>query len=76
MSKALVSADHAKKYRTFLDLIEASKANDVEAVILANARMLGDTYEELLTNLDLLAEAGLSLSLVRVTEPVVSRTAP
>jgi len=56
-----ISAEHAKKYKGFLKLIDKSKVDKADLVLVAEPWVLGDNYEELITNLKLLAEAELSL---------------
>lgn len=53
--------DYEKKFASFIQLCQESKANRVEQVIIAYPAALGDTYEEIIESLSRLADAGLSL---------------
>ncbi len=71
MSKAKVgtstvrkSLRHRRKFAEFLKLIERTKKERLGRIVVLQPEALGDTYEELVTNLYLLSEAGLSLSFV------------
>jgi len=54
---------HKRKYAGFLRLCQESKANEVKVVVVSHPKVLGDNYEELVTNLGLLAEHGLTLGI-------------
>jgi hypothetical protein len=56
-----------RKWEGFQRLVRECKGK-VEGVVIACPQVLGDTYEELLLNLMLLADAGLSLHIVGAGE--------
>ena len=53
------------KFREFDRMIEDAKAGNIDDLIIAWPDVLGDTYEELIENLSLIAEAGLHLVITR-----------
>ena len=55
-----VSDAHKTKYAQFIKMLSASKGK-VQAVAVASPDILGDNYEEITTNLGLLAESGLAI---------------
>lgn len=64
-----IPSDHAEKFKELLNLIATTKSGNV--MVVDHPGVLGDTYEELIVNLDALAEAGLRLRIV----PPSGRTA-
>jgi len=52
---------YERKFASFLSMIEESKKNGVNSVIVAWPSVLGDNYGEVIESLSCLAEAGLSL---------------
>ncbi len=62
----------SEKFRDFDKLIAESKAKDVNVVVVFAPLVLGDNYEEIMTNLDKLAAAELLLQVV----PPKSREKP
>jgi hypothetical protein len=54
---------HAEKFAMFLELIETAKRGDIDVVVVAYPWVLGDTYEELIENLGLLADAKVQLAI-------------
>lgn len=59
----LMPPEHAEKFERFLQMLKESKSNGAQAII-TTPESLGDTYEEMLTNLRLIAQAKISLELV------------
>ncbi len=49
------------KFASFIQTIAHCKANNVPNVVVAWPSVLGDTYDEIIESLSLLAEAGLVL---------------
>jgi hypothetical protein len=64
----IVSAAHCEKYAGWLQLIAKAKyatgKDKSNLVIVDRPWALGDTHEEVMINLSLLAEAGLYLAIV------------
>ena len=54
-----------EKFMEFDRMIEDAKAGRIDDVVIAWPDVLGDTYEELIENLSLIAEAGLHLVITR-----------
>ena len=55
----------ADKFKTLDALVNDAKAKgDLDAVVVASPQVLGDTYEELVANLNKLASAELALVIV------------
>lgn len=52
---------YESKYAEFIRLCAVTKANNIGHVIIAEPRVLGDTYDEIIESLSRLAEAGLAL---------------
>lgn len=55
---------YEEKFREFIRLCEAAKANGVEEVIVGEPGALGDDYAELMESLCRIADAGLKLVIV------------
>lgn len=55
---------HKAKYASFIRMIDQAKQGDFQAVVIASPVVIGDDYNEIITNLGLLATAGLALSIV------------
>jgi len=53
------------KFADFDRMIAESKQKGFEHVLIAYPQVLGDTYEELIENMNKLADAGLSLSIAK-----------
>lgn len=61
-----ISEAHRAKFANFTRMIEDTKAKkDIDVVLVADPEVLGDTYEELVTNLNLLREAELGLMIAK-----------
>jgi hypothetical protein len=69
MNGQTISAGHREKFDGFIRLCEESKGRGLRAVVIVRPWVLGDTYEEVMTNLGLLARHGLELSIVAPNEP-------
>lgn len=52
---------YEQKFGNFIKLCEEVRKNGVDVVVVANPRVLGDDYDELVESLNRLAEAGLKL---------------
>lgn len=66
----------ADKFKELDRLVrEAKTRQDVDAVVVASPQVLGDTYEELIANLNKLADAELAVVVVppRVRDQVVAQ---
>jgi hypothetical protein len=61
---------YKQKFATLLTLCEDAASGDFEAVIIAYPRVLGDTYEEMLMSLSLLANAGLLIAVASASQGV------
>lgn len=55
---------HREKFKAFLQAIEDGKASKTDTLVLAYPTVLGDDYDELITNLKLLAETDIALAFV------------
>jgi len=53
-----------KKFAGFDEMIASAKRDNIRAVLIHHPAVLGDTYEELVMNLDKLATAQLLLHIV------------
>ena len=53
--------DYEKKFADFIETCRKAKQDNIPNVIIAQPRILGDTYEEIIESLSRLAEAKLSL---------------
>jgi hypothetical protein len=58
-----VTTEHADKFAGFIRLCREAKENGVEVAVVSHPQVLGDNYAEVITNLGLLAEHGLALSI-------------
>jgi len=56
---------YAKKFNNFIRMCEEAKDREIEVVVLAYPWVLGDTYQEVLQSLSLLAEQNLSLTIAK-----------
>ena|GEM_PF-2898781 len=56
------------KFSGLNQLIESSKRDGVSTILIHHPAVLGDTYSELVANMDMLAAAGLSITIVPPTE--------
>ena len=56
-----------KKFASFDSMIEKCRRDDVDILVVAWPKVLGDNYEELLTNLEKVADAGLMLVMTGTT---------
>lgn len=67
-----LSKAHQKKFAKFIELCKQIKQNwpGVDHVIIHHPAVLGDNYEEIITNLDLLAESELKLLIVLPSEKI------
>lgn len=54
----------ANKFDPLRALIDEAKAKNMAALMVHSPQMLGDTYEELIANLDAIAAADLALMIV------------
>ena len=52
------------KFAQFDVLIKNARKDRIEAVVVVSPKILGDTYDELMTNLNKLASANLLLAIV------------
>jgi hypothetical protein len=52
-----------KKFANFNGMLRDSKAKDIDVVLIHHPNVLGDNYEELVENLNRLADAELCLSI-------------
>lgn len=60
-----LSEAHQKKFAQFIEMCQQTQTKgDADIVIIHHPAVLGDTYEELITNLSLLAESGLALGIL------------
>lgn len=55
---------HKIKYASFIRMIDQAKQGDFQVVVIASPVVIGDDYDEIITNLGLLATARLALSVV------------
>jgi hypothetical protein len=58
-----ISDSHKQKYSGLLQLLETSKKQKID-IITTTVSALGDNFEELVTNLELIGESGLMLAIV------------
>lgn len=58
-----MSDSHKQKYNGLLQLLETSKKQKID-IITTTVPALGDNFEELVTNLELIGESGLMLAIV------------
>jgi len=56
---------YEEKFAGFIDMLDHCKLEGVPTVLIPNAETLGDTYEEVIESLSLIADADLSLRIVR-----------
>ena len=56
---------YAEKFKNFIGMCEEAKDKGIEVVVVAYPWVLGDTYEEVLQSLSLLAEQNLSLAIAK-----------
>jgi collagenase-like PrtC family protease len=61
MEQTTIPEAHEFKYKNFLKMIANAKENKIREVVIVNPWVLGDNYEEVMLNISLIAEAGLSL---------------
>jgi hypothetical protein len=61
MTKLKLTRAHSRKYAKLLEAIEVAKKDGVDGIVVAAPWILGDDYEELTTNMNLIAEAHLAL---------------
>ena len=52
------------KFRNFARLLEAAKRDKHDVVVVSHPQVVGDTYEELVENLNRLSDAKLQLCIV------------
>jgi hypothetical protein len=56
---------HEEKYKSFLQMIEdVKKSNEEDILVIHHPEVIGDNYEEIIKNLDLIAEARMKLCIV------------
>ncbi len=60
-----MTTDYTTRFTNFIRLCEMAKAQDGRLVTIAQPWVLGDTYEEVMQSLSLLAEQGLPLAIAR-----------
>lgn len=58
-------SDYENKFANFITLCQKAKAEGTNQVIIAHPAALGDNYSEIIESLSRLAEADLSLHIVR-----------
>ena len=56
---------YAQKFKNFIRTCKEAKDREIEVVAIAYPWVLGDTYEEVLQSLSLLAEQNLSLAVAK-----------
>ena len=56
---------YAKKFKNFIRMCKEAKDREIEVVVVAYPWVLGDTYQEVLQSLSLLAEQNLSLTIAK-----------
>jgi len=59
---------YEEKFASFIELCGTAKGQGAEAVVVANAGVLGDNYAELIESLNRLAESGLALQIAGATK--------
>jgi hypothetical protein len=59
VTKLNLTKAHREKYAEFITSIEHAKKNDIKHIVVAAPWVLGDNYDELTTNMNLLSEAKL-----------------
>lgn len=64
MSKHTRPPGYEEKFAGFLRMLDHCKSEGVPTVLIPNAETLGDTYDEVIESLSLLAKAGLGLMIV------------
>ena len=64
MSKHTRPAGYEEKFSEFFKMLEHCKATGVPTVLIPNAETLGDTYDEVIESLSLIAKADLGLRIV------------
>lgn len=52
-----IPAAHRVKFASFLSLIDDAKSGKMDVLLVAYPHVLGDTFEEVMVNLGLIAEA-------------------
>ena len=60
----MVASNDPGKFDGLQRLIEKAKSDGIAIIVVHHPEVLGDTYEELVLNLNKLADAGLSLTIV------------
>ena len=60
-SKVAATKAHRQKYRDLFRALDAAKKKDAGLIIIAAPWVLGDSYEEMLVNMNIIAGAGLHL---------------
>ena len=60
----LLQGTHRAKYDGLYQLVEDAKKNNLQAVMIHHPEVLGDNYEELVINLNMVSEAGLAVVIV------------
>ena len=53
------------KFKGWIQSVAEAKANDAQFIIIAYPWVIGDTYEEIIESLSLLAGSGVALQIVR-----------
>jgi hypothetical protein len=60
--------DHDAKFKGFIEACEAAAADDVKIVFIHQPSVIGDDYEEIIENLNKLANKGLLLGVLAQDE--------
>ena len=71
-----VPLEHARKFSTFLQMIDDAKEGKNDVAVVGCPHDLGDTYEELVTNLRLLRDVNLLLGVGDSTCPQCKAKSP
>jgi hypothetical protein len=64
MSKHTRPPGYEEKFEGFLRMLDHCKRDGTPSVLIPNAETLGDTYEEVIESLSLLAKADLGLRII------------
>lgn len=58
-----IPEEHKTRYRSLLSSIEKTKADGVDVLIVEEPRVLGTSYDDIITNLGLISENKLLLAI-------------